>query len=365
MHKRRLKYIDSLRGISAVLVVVTHLTENLNTRGLLGQQIYKAFLFIISDVVNIGKLGVTIFFIISGFVIPFSLIKPASHNIKIFGISRFFRLYPAYWMSIILYIAVSAYHNVPVDKLTLMANFTMLQKFFLIPDVIGVFWTLQIELIFYFLCVAIFYCNKLSDIKFIYKLSIFLLVFALLLGAARFIVEKKLPVSLPLALFSMFWGFLWKLYLIDKSQMAKVFAMKLLGLFIVLMPIISLLAYNKNYGFNETWHKYTLTYYGAYFAMIFFSKYVPLQNRIFVFCGTISYSLYLTHPVIISLLITPKILGILTPHLNASLIIVLFMTCSITFATTSYYLIEKPAIKVGRKLIELKITRTPTPAPCR
>jgi hypothetical protein len=79
-------------------------------------------------------------------VIPFSL---KNKGFRDFWISRFFRLYPAYWLSILLVVLVGG--SIPA-VLTLVINVTMLQKFVGFPDMIGVYWTLQIELIFYMLC---------------------------------------------------------------------------------------------------------------------------------------------------------------------------------------------------------------------
>ena len=52
------------------------------------------------DLFNAGRFGVALFFLISGFVIPFSFKEP--RPLLRFALSRFFRLYPAYWLSLML-----------------------------------------------------------------------------------------------------------------------------------------------------------------------------------------------------------------------------------------------------------------------
>src|SRR4051794_26399249 len=48
---------------------------------------------------NAGLLGVALFFLVSGFVIPFSLDRG---SLSRFVIRRIFRLYPVYWLSLAL-----------------------------------------------------------------------------------------------------------------------------------------------------------------------------------------------------------------------------------------------------------------------
>ena len=57
--------------------------------------------------------------------------------------------------------------NQRVDAPEVVANVTMLQQFFGIENVLGIYWTLQIELIFYALCVGLFIIGLLRRTKFI------------------------------------------------------------------------------------------------------------------------------------------------------------------------------------------------------
>lgn len=106
--------------------------------------------------VNLGQVGVVIFFVISGMVIPYSL-KQGRHALAVFAVSRFFRLYPAYWFSIALAVASSDWFlSTPVPLSTVLINMTMLQAAVQTPDLFGVYWTLIIEMFFYVACAALF-----------------------------------------------------------------------------------------------------------------------------------------------------------------------------------------------------------------
>ena len=95
----RLRYIDALRGIAAVLVLWLHVANSY--RAMSPQtEAHARWLNDFISQIDIGRIGVVVFFLISGFVIPFS-IKPASAApVAGFVIRRVFRIYPAYWLSV-------------------------------------------------------------------------------------------------------------------------------------------------------------------------------------------------------------------------------------------------------------------------
>ncbi|HZV67484.1 MAG TPA: acyltransferase [Telluria sp.] len=139
----RLTAIDSLRGIAAMLVVLFHYTTRYDE---LYQHNAAPFFQL-----PWGHLGVNLFFMISGFVI-FMTIEKTRHSLD-FVVSRFSRLYPAYWAAILLTLALTHWLGLPgklVDIAAATANLSMLHSFVNIPSVDGVYWTLEVELLFYF-----------------------------------------------------------------------------------------------------------------------------------------------------------------------------------------------------------------------
>lgn len=146
---RRLLELDSLRGLAALAVVLYHYTV-----------MYPKFfgpaqapLFTVSK----GYLGVKLFFIISGFVILMTVTKAKSA--LDFMVSRFSRIYPAYWGAIVitfgLLTVTGLWPDGAVSRSAALVNLTMLQEFAHIKDVDGVYWTLQYELVFYGLALAL------------------------------------------------------------------------------------------------------------------------------------------------------------------------------------------------------------------
>lgn len=138
----RIQILDALRGLAAMAVVGYHYSSRYPT--LFGGTPLP-FEFVG------GSYGVNVFFIISGFVIYMTL--DALKHPADFIVSRFSRLYPVYWVAMTLTAIVLLACNLPGRGVTIMqylANLTMVHEFFHVPSVDGVYWTLAVELRFYF-----------------------------------------------------------------------------------------------------------------------------------------------------------------------------------------------------------------------
>jgi peptidoglycan/LPS O-acetylase OafA/YrhL len=155
----RVREIDALRGIAAICVMIFHYSV-----------VFPRFFPDAPSVpwkFEAGSYGVFLFFVISGFVICLTLQR--TEKISDFAVKRIARLYPVYWAAIAITTAVttiSAIGQLQTSPFHTVANLTMLQSFFMIPSVDGVYWTLEIELAFYFCMSAIWYVIKVKNIEF-------------------------------------------------------------------------------------------------------------------------------------------------------------------------------------------------------
>lgn len=153
----RLVELDSLRGLAAVGVMLFHYTTRFDE--LFGHTVPPALQ------VPLGKYGVNMFFIISGFVIFMTLARTV--KVLDFVVSRFSRLFPAFWAAIIVSFLLTHLLAVPGRTVTLETaalNFMMIHGMFKIPDVDGVYWTLEIELIFYALAFLLFIARQTARV---------------------------------------------------------------------------------------------------------------------------------------------------------------------------------------------------------
>lgn len=132
---------------------------------------------LLSSVTKFGYLGVPIFFIISGYVISLSASNRSAFE---FAISRFTRLYPAFWAGIIFTVIIVTLLNQKDYSIgQILANLTMVNDYLGYKNIDGVYWTLQAELKFY-ACVFLLVFFKVFD-KFKIWVSIWLLLTMLFL----------------------------------------------------------------------------------------------------------------------------------------------------------------------------------------
>jgi peptidoglycan/LPS O-acetylase OafA/YrhL len=155
-------FANQLRGLAALAVVVTHfgftywrhnkdLSPAFGATPIETDQLITASLF-----TNIfpGVFGVALFFLISGFVIPFSI---AHLNRAQFALSRAFRIYPTYWICI-FYTTAAAYLSAHYWGNSLNYTTSLIIKNLLLVHTLDdsasidlVNWTLAIEIKFYLL----------------------------------------------------------------------------------------------------------------------------------------------------------------------------------------------------------------------
>ena len=155
MSTPRLAELDALRGLAAMSVVLFHYTTRITQ--LYGEPFTPTLTF------PRGDLGVHLFFIISGFVIFMTL--DHTRSAADFVVGRFSRLFPTYWAAIALTFCLTAALGLPgrsVSALQALANAPMLHGLLGIPHVDGVYWTLEVELLFYLLMLGGFAATRRS-----------------------------------------------------------------------------------------------------------------------------------------------------------------------------------------------------------
>ena len=143
----RLRELDLLRFIAAVLVVLHHYVGRIGGWGVENHHNMP----VIAPIAHFGNLGVDLFFLISGFVI---LMSAWGRGIGDFAVSRTVRIFPAYWFGVTFSLLVFfAIGQTPIPDHSPLAaylpNMTMLQTGLHVGNMDVVYWTLWIELHFY------------------------------------------------------------------------------------------------------------------------------------------------------------------------------------------------------------------------
>jgi peptidoglycan/LPS O-acetylase OafA/YrhL len=157
MTEKRNDVIDAFRGVAILSVMAFHYTvrwapPDYPTTNIYGYHLaYPLFL-------NLGALGVELFFVISGLVIAMTVER--SRDAMDFIAKRMARLYPAFLAAMLLTFAVTTFASVPIFRTSfwdLPANLTMVPGEFHVRAVDGAYWSLAWELEFYLLVSIAFF----------------------------------------------------------------------------------------------------------------------------------------------------------------------------------------------------------------
>ncbi len=133
----RIATLDLMRFFAAISVVLYHYISRPESTIFPG----------LAEFTKFGYLGVPIFFMISGYVISLSAENRSAYK---FAVSRFVRLYPALWFSVIFTVIVVSFTGDRSFSYTqVLANLTLLNDYMGIGNIDGVYWTLQAEIKFY------------------------------------------------------------------------------------------------------------------------------------------------------------------------------------------------------------------------
>lgn len=324
---KQVNIIDSLRSFAAISVCLFHFV--CTTTGLE----YPAMM---SAICAYGQNGVLVFFVISGFIIPWSM---HSNNYRLSSLLRFMakrliRLEPPYLASILLilliafvktrlHIGVDSPEEITATRIGL--HFGYLINFF--PEykwLNNVYWTLAIEFQYYLLMSFMY-------LLFVHQ-SLWLRVLAYLLcfAMAWYIPDSSrshFPAYAPLFLFGIA-VFQYKIKRVGMPECAAV--------------MVACFAYN--YGAMST----AAACFGLATALVilFFSN---LRIPVLHWLGKMSYSIYLIHPVI-----GAAVINILSryAHTGSTKLLILLAGLIVTFASSyiMYLLIEKPSKKLSSKI---------------
>ncbi len=331
----RLVQLDSLRGLAAIAVLFFHYLYHFHN---IQPERAPQLTFLQG-----GHYGVELFFILSGFVITLTTEKKST--IGSFAKARFFRLYPVYWAAVLFTFAslhiLGPMPEPPVGVKALLGNFTMFAQFLKVPMIDGVYWTLQVEMLFYFFIAGLLLV-KLKD-RILEGLTFLVCLSIALYFCPPHIVTKAIKILLVLKFIHLFaLG-----CLIYHTRYKGLLAWSPKALVIILLCL-------TNHTLNEGWIStlVVIPLAATMYAAVHFN--IPLlQSRVLVFFGAISYSLYLVHQnfgygVIIQL--TDR-------GVNYYLAAAVAGALSILVATILYLLIERPVNNWA------KGPKTPKPAP--
>jgi peptidoglycan/LPS O-acetylase OafA/YrhL len=359
-HGTRFLFIDGLRGVAALMVLTFHFTVAKTPRSYPFIHPLPSWLYTTLDD---GKLGVDIFFVISGFVIAYSqrgTIVTGKYFLN-FVLQRSFRLDPPYWFTIFLEITLlivwrRAFHVMhPIPSIgKVLSHLIYAQHLLRYGDIVSVFWTLCLEVQFY-------------------------IIFTVFRGIAQYAregplrngIEGGLMTLLAVASLAIFgeWipnpptGFFmhfWFMFFMGVAVWWAIGTPQRKAYFIGMMALACLAMVLR---FDTAILLVVLTAGAVYSAAKFDKMGTWLSNPVIQFLGMISYSLYLVHDPIGLRIINktgPRFTG---ASIGAKLMwIALATAVSISAATVMYLLIERPSMRLSKRLLKNNWKKRTEPA---
>jgi peptidoglycan/LPS O-acetylase OafA/YrhL len=301
-HYSSTNFITGLRAIAIFMVFLIHS----------GGGGLREFSEVGDRVVSLGKYGVEIFFVISGFTIFYQFFK-RDYSLKNFLKVRLFRIAIPYFPILLILFLFSNFFMRDISFLDLLSHLFFLN--FLSNEyansIIGVEWTLSVE-VFYYLLFGILITYGLMATKFKNLISWFILLFSIAIITA-YLVKSNTINTLTGQFMPFKYGYMFVLggvAFILREYFEKNYSEEFLNKFSNITLFLSVFLFfsyltitmiPSSATLNEIFFS-VLTFIliifirdGAIFSKIF-------TNNIILFFGSISYSFYLLHFVVIKTL---------------------------------------------------------------
>jgi len=279
MERDRIAELDLLRFTAAASVVLFHATD------------WPAQAALLTNIFRYGFLGVPLFFTISGFVI----LMTAQHRSGIeFINSRIARLYPSFWICVLLSaLALDLLANDPPSLAVIAANLTMQPRMlFDQPYLDPVYWTLVVEMKFYALIWLLIVTRQVK------RVELFLTLWLILAFVATFITVPHWLNSLLIPMWASLFAGGCYLYLI-RSRGANLRRLITFTASVALSMYWSL-QYQGVYTHSTSLSTQLIVLaivlaMNAAFLLVALRKWALPPARVWLWLGCLTYPLYLTH----------------------------------------------------------------------
>lgn len=344
----KLPSIQSFRGIAALLVVAFHLTVRSNE--LLKQNL-------LAGLFSFGSAGVDFFFVLSGFVIFYvhRYDTGNSRKLKNFLLKRFVRIYPIYFLLTLLIIPVylAGYgHSYKSNIDIILKSFLLYPQSNGIYPILNVGWTLSYEVLFYlFSSLAILLKPQLTRI--IFALWILTIITVYIARISSLFVPDNTLINFIFNIRNLEFilGSL-AAYLVQKQQFRHSSCMLMLG-------ILSFLLFGMNDAIFNFVRVEPVIAYGIPSALIIIGAASrdlinsPKVPRIFLYFGDASYSIYLTHFVAMTALMSLALKLHLISFMGYPLTVAIITVMTLILGCLVFQYIENPLLAFLRKKIWL------------
>ncbi len=373
---KAIKSLDGLRGIAIILVLFRHAIKPFYSE--VDPELTIAGWDPMVPFLN-GWIGVDLFFVLSGFLVTYHLLKRAAGNvtfetIRDYLVKRFFRIVPAYYVFLLIVISgvIPYYDLLRPNQLgkQLVTHLLFLQDYYG-AGLVGAFWSLGVEEKFYFAAPFLVWAllKQQSGIDRVRLLGM-LIVLPITLRCITYIAHSPFPSSdhmfwlirspFHLAADALLMGSLCAILLHHRQEFPWLQSKRLQrGMFWSGVGLVTTLLFVGPIFEEPTLFAGTLLLplLGVAFALVLLSLVLDaetpkwlLDSRWLFFFSKISYSLYLVHMVFVKsvllLMSQWEWFRGLSPFAQFVAYFPVFTFVSILFALVLHYGVEKPFLIV-------------------
>lgn len=353
---KKLQSIDALRGIAILMVMLVHTS-----------QVVSGLPSLTSQIADLGKLGVQLFFILSAYTLCLSASRRANeHNgLMLYYIRRFFRIAPLYYLGILLYgiFALATEADIHFTLENVLANILFVHGFYMPANntIVPGGWSIGTEMAFYAVFPFLLYFYKQ---RFRHQLSMLLFPLAGLvtcLFATQFLLHISnyslnensflffnILNQLPVFLLGMAYYSYTGKYSGDQVK-PLAFALPTMAYLLVVAGGFLL------FPDNITLKPFTA---GLIFLILLHAmrNYKWLNLPFLVRVGQLSYSMYIIHFVFawyLSRSLATDLATFLAPHVVLAICYLTTILASATVAMVTERTIERYGIKTGQLIISI------------
>lgn len=353
---RKLDYIDALRGIAILGVLMVHTNQY-------GRAIESS---IFEKIVGMGAKGVQLFYLASAFTLFMSFSSRSAKEIfpiRNFFIRRFFRIAPMYYIGICYYLFQDGLGSrywlgdeTHISALNILSNFTFLHGFYpyWITSIVPGGWSIGVEMTFY--AVLPFLFSKIKNINQAFNFFIvslfgnFLLHF--FLSKFHIISSERLwdeylflyfPSQLPIFSIGIFMYFI----IVQDNGIKNISGKSLLVFSLILL--VQLVTGNQFILQNHIIFGLVFLIFGLALSKYRFKLIInPIVNYI----GRISFSMYLVHFAVLHWLLFFNFINYFdNPTLNYCARFSIVTILTLLISAVLYNFIELPFQNIGKRII--------------
>jgi len=356
----KLRYIDALRGLAILAVIITHASQ-------FGTNTFLPAILV--HAISRGINGVQLFFFVSAFTLFLSVntrYGKEKYFTGNFFIRRFFRIAPMYYLAIVYYLWQDGFgprfwlgdaFGVTIGNITGNVFFVHGFNAYWINSLVPGGWSIAVEMLFYLILPFLFYKIKNTQQATVFFLLTLILRFVLDILLRRFHFMQNdmlwynylyfyLPSQLPVFALGILFYFIIK----DNYQpKIKPYTILIAALFLLIQYLGVVLLPDHVFC--------TIAFFVLALALSR-HEYKIVVNHFTTYLGKISFSMYLSHFAVLHWLTRFHLIDYLPVHNSSSAVanyiirLIIVLSASMLISTFLYHFIELPAQKIGYRLIK-------------